>query len=123
MQSSSRAPVLSATFRRVSCWITESASPGCLDDLGEPPALRLRQRTCLDDADDVADVRLVGLVVRVERARTPDDLLVLRVRLEDVDLHDDRLVHCARDDPALALLAPATLVVGLLQADDRLPGR
>ena len=35
----------------------------------------------------------------------PDDLLVPRVRLDHVDLHDDRLVHRARDDDAAALLA------------------
>src|SRR6476620_2573798 len=34
-----------------------------LDDLHEPPVLRLRQRPSLDDADDVANVRGVLLVV------------------------------------------------------------
>src|SRR5438477_13187293 len=117
MQSSSRAPVLSATFRRDSCWITDAHHPcrSCsiaakrkqrkdagsvrsrwlrtrlrtrrcaalqrpsecelcgwrasfsyLDDLGQPPALRRRQRARLDDAYDVSDVRSVLLVMGVE---------------------------------------------------------
>src|SRR6185437_1019970 len=73
-----------------------------LHDFGEAPVLRLRERTRLDDAHDVADLRGVLLVVRVELRRTPDDLLVARVRLDRVDLDDDRLVHRARDDDASA---------------------
>ena len=61
------------------------------------------------------------LVVRVELGAPPDDLLVPRVRLHDVDLDDDRLLHRVGDDGALALLAPAALVLGLLEPDDRLP--
>src|SRR5262245_40559324 len=95
MQSSSRAPVLSATFKRDSCWITLSPrSLGDLEDLGETPALRLRQRPRLHDADEVADVRLVLLVVRVELHRPADHLLVALVRAHRLDLDDDRLVHC-----------------------------
>src|SRR5262245_36114134 len=127
MQRSSRAPVLSATLSLVSCWITrahpsESSLRG-LHDLGEPPALRLRDRTGLDDPDDVADVRLVRLVVRMERVRPPHDLLVLPVRLQRVDLDHDRLVHRVRDHGALALLPAAALVLRLLQPNDRLARR
>src|SRR5205823_11121741 len=121
MQRISRAPVLSAILRRDSCWIIESPrSPGGLHDLGQAPALRLGQRTRLDDADDVADLRLVLLVVRMELDAAPDDLLVALVRADQLDLDDDRLVHRARDDDATALLAPATVVLGLRLADDRL---
>src|SRR5919108_2896843 len=118
MQSSSRAPVLSATRRRDSCWII--GLPRRLHDLGQSPVLRLRERARLDDADDVADLRLVALVVRVELRRAANDLLVARVRLDRVHLHHDRLVHRARDDDAAALLAAAALVLGLRQARDRL---
>src|SRR5262245_8707792 len=171
MQSSSRAPVLSATRTRVSCWITDgllsrrscpmaaqarasqgrrersylqgtdatedaarrgTACPsGCemcgrrpslsdLEDLREPPALRLRERTRLDDADDVAGLRLVLLVVGVELLRAADHLLVLRVRLDRVDANDDRLVHRGRDDNAAALLVATALALGLRQPRDRL---
>src|SRR5438067_5108974 len=82
MQSSSRAPVLSATLRRVSCWII--ALSRLLDDLREPPALRLRERAGLDDAHRVADAGGVRLVVSVELDRAADDLLVLRVALDHV---------------------------------------
>src|SRR5919109_4184559 len=130
MQSSSRAPVLSATRTLDSCWImdghlsrrpwwlaaqvrgwqgrrersylggtgaTEDAArrvpahptrcglcgrgPSSLrglHDFGEAPVLGLRQRPGLDDPNDVARLRLVLLVVRVEALRTPDDLLVPR---------------------------------------------
>src|SRR6266540_3923201 len=98
MQSSSRAPVLSATR-----------------------SLRLRERAHLDDADHVADVRLVLLVVRVELLRAADHLLVARVQLDHVDLDDDRLVHRVRDDDAAALLPAAALALRLVLARDRLP--
>src|SRR5213593_3382155 len=119
MQSSSRAPVLSATFRRVSCWIT-GALPGLLHDLGEAPVLRLRDPARLDDADGVADAGGVLLVVRMELARAPDDLLVLRVQLRHVDLDDDRLLALVGDDDAAPLLAVRRRRLGLGRASDRL---
>src|SRR5437667_693425 len=120
MHRISRAPVLSATFRRLSCWITVSPPLLCrLDDLGEPPALRLRQWPRLDDPNDVADLRLVALIVDVERVRAPDDLLVLPMGLDQLDLDDDRLLHRVRDHRALTLLATTALVLGLLEPDDR----
>src|SRR5918996_3323605 len=126
MQSSSRAPVLSATRSLDSCWINghlpcRPSSLRGLHDLGEAPVLRLRKRSRLDDADDVPDLRLVLLVVRVELRRAPDHLLVARVELDRVDLDDDRLVHRARDDDAAALLTPSAHLVGLREARDRLP--
>src|SRR5438034_1231759 len=98
MQSNSRAPVLSATRTRVSCWIIGLLRH--LEDLGQPPALRLRKRARLDDADDVARLRGVLLVVGVELRRAPDHLLVARVHLQRVHADDDRLLHRARDDDA-----------------------
>src|SRR5207248_4896354 len=100
---------------------TPAGSLSGLHDFGEPPVLRLRERARLDDPHDVADLRGVLLVVRVELRRSANDLLVARVRLDRVDLDDDRLVHRARDDDAAALLATAALARGLRQPDDRLP--
>src|SRR4029453_12059322 len=117
MQRISRAPVLSATRSLDSCWIM--ALLGLLEHFGEAPVLRLAEWTGLDDADEVADLGRVLLVVRVELRRAADDLLVLRVRLHRVDLDHDRLVHRIRDDDAAALLAAAAHVLGLRQADDR----
>src|SRR5205807_8662011 len=91
-----------------------------LHDLGEAPALRLTERTRLDDANGVADAGRVGLVVGVELRRPADDLLVLRVALDHVDLDDDRLVALVGDDDAAALLAPAELGVRLRDPRDRL---
>src|SRR6188472_4165777 len=51
----------------------------------------------------------------------PDDLLVPRVRLHDVDADDEGLLHRVGDDGALALLATPTLVLGALEPNDRLP--
>src|SRR5579864_4943254 len=105
MQRISRAPVLSATLRRVSCWIISSLL--CfLDDFGQAPALGLRQRPRLDDPDDVADPGRVLLVVGVQAAARPDDLLVLAVGTDHLDLDHDRLVALVRDDDSPALLAP-----------------
>src|SRR3954454_10674640 len=132
MQRISRAPVLSATRRRDSCWITDGllscGSPDTrgrwssfryLDDLGQAPVLRLGQRSRLDDPDDVSHLRLVLLVVGVEPGRAADDLLVLRMRLHGIDAHDDRLVHRARDDHTAALLAAPAGMLGLGLARDR----
>ena len=75
MQSTSRAPVLSATLSRDSCWITD----GALQDLYEAPALGAAERPALDHAHGVAHVGVVGLVVRVQRGRGADDLPVAPV--------------------------------------------
>src|SRR3712207_4733863 len=101
----SRAPVLSATLRRDSFWITALLRP--LQHLVEAPALRAAQRAALDDADGVAGVGVVVLVVRVQRRRRPDDLLVAPVAARGVDAHGDGLVGLVGDDDALAHLRAA----------------
>src|SRR5918994_7521440 len=105
MQRISRAPELSATLSFDSCWITGSLR--LLQDLDQAPALGARERPGLDHADEVALVGLVALVVGVQGARVPDDLLVAGVSPDDVDLDGDRLVGLARDHPPLADLAPS----------------
>src|SRR5579885_3494081 len=105
MQSSSRAPLLSATLRTVSCWIIVLLGP--LDDLGDAPALVLAQRPGLDDADAVADVGVVVLVVHLEARVAAHHLLVEGVRLELLDDHDDGLLHPVADHQALTHLAAA----------------
>src|SRR5436305_612074 len=94
--------------------------PGGLHDFHEAPVLGLRDRSRLDDADDVSDVGGVLLVVRVELHAASNDLLVARMRLDRVDLHHDGLVHCARDDHASALLSTTALGLKLRQPRDRL---
>src|SRR5215210_9530226 len=118
MQRISRAPGLSATRSLLSCWIMLL---GLLQHCGQAPVRRLAQRSRLDDADEVAHLGGVLLVVGMELRRAADDLLVARVRLDRVDLDHDRLVHRARNDDAAALLAPAALVLGRRLADDRAP--
>src|SRR3954464_13666067 len=120
MQSSSRAPVLSATRTRVSCWIMPPDLSGLLQHLDEAPVLRLGQRARLDDAHGVPHARGVRLVARVELRRPADDLLLLPVPLDRPVHDDDRLVHRRGDDDAAALLAAAALAVGLRQPDDGL---
>src|SRR3954452_21536461 len=105
MQSSSRAPVLSATLSLDSCWIIGEPLPRLLQDLYEAPALRARQRPALDDADDVALVGLVGLVVRVQPARLAQHLLVEPVAVNAFEAHGDRLLALARHHDALTHLA------------------
>src|SRR2546423_12171909 len=120
MQRIRGAPVLSAPFNRVSFGITAYSprssctrrvhSPfGCaslcpLHDLDEPPPLGLRQRTGLDDPDEIALVGVVARVVRVQRRRRAHDLLVAAVPAGDLDADGDRLVGLVGDDPAEALL-------------------
>src|SRR5437868_7468357 len=97
MQRISRAPLLSATLSRDSCWIT--CLPGLLHDLDHAPALVLGQGPRLHDPHQVADATAVLLVVDLELHAVLDDLLVEGMRLEVGDLYDDRLVHLVRDHP------------------------
>src|SRR5262245_32307507 len=89
------------------CAVGRGGSPGTLQDLDEAPALGPRPRPRLDHAHDVARVRLVALVVGVDRRRAADDLLVDGMAADDLDAHGDGLVGLARDDGALADLLRA----------------
>src|ERR1017187_6072764 len=111
MQRSSRAPLLSATLRTVSCWIT---SLRLLDDLGHPPLLLLGDGPGLGDPDLVAHGAEALFVVDLEAAPQGHDLLVQRVRLALLDQHDDGLLHAVADDDAVADLAPTALFDRLL---------
>src|SRR5262249_4780432 len=94
MHSTSRAPELSATLSRLSCWIM-SARP--LQDFHDAPALQLRERTRLGQAHPVALTGVVRLVVRVEVARLLHGLAVARVPDPVDDRDDHRLVHLRGD--------------------------
>src|SRR5579864_6611436 len=102
MQSSSRAPLLSATLSTDSCWIM---SASLLQDFGDTPASLLGDRTGLDDAHAIADPTHVLLVVDLEAPGVADDLLVERVRLEDLHHHDHGLLHLVAHDNAVTDLA------------------
>src|SRR5437763_10317466 len=109
----SRAPVLSATRRRVSFWIMRGfrCSLGALHHFNQPPALQPRERPALAHDHGVTDVRIVRLVVSVQRARGAHDLLVAPMAPSHVDAHGDRLVRLVRDDDALAGLLTAGAVL------------
>src|SRR5450756_238371 len=99
-------PELSASLRRVSCWITLLL--GLLHDFEQAPALLLGDGARLGDADQVAYAALVLLVVNLELRAALDGLAVQAVSLGRTDLHDDRLVHLVGDhraEPDLALAA------------------
>src|SRR5436190_4148929 len=96
MQSTSRAPELSATRSRLSCWIIglfDSRSSRPFEHFDDPPVLQLRPWTSLGQPDAVALVRVVGLVVRVEMTRALHRLAVTRVSYAVDHRDDDRLVH------------------------------
>src|SRR5579859_6745181 len=105
MHRISLAPELSATLRRVSCWINLLSR--LLHDFQDAPALLLGDRACLGDADQVAHTALVLLVVDLELRALLDRLAVQAVGLGRADLDDDRLVHLVGDDRAQADLALA----------------
>src|SRR5688500_20408385 len=85
------APELSATLRRLSCWII--ASPGPFEDFDDPPPLQLREGTGLGDTHAVALLEVVDLVMGVEPGRALERLLVAAVPDALDDRHDDRLLH------------------------------
>src|SRR5690625_1275455 len=132
MHCTSRAPELSATFSRDSVWIivvsllvlVRAGPPGrarrpahlvrpsrqllgAFDDLRQPPALELGQRTGLSDTDGVTDPGLVRLVVDVVVLAHPKRLGVERVGGVPLDAHDDRLVLFVGHHDAEAFLADA----------------
>src|SRR5471032_1953691 len=72
-----------------------------LDDLEKTPTLVFADRARLHDANDVADLGVVGLVVRLEAHRLADDLLVGRMGNARLGHHDDRLVHFVALDAPL----------------------
>src|SRR3546814_543388 len=109
MHSTSLAPLLSATRRRVSCWIIGAPLLGPLDDLEQAPALVLGQRAGLHDADAVALAGVVDLVMADVALGARHGLAVARVGLAGLDLHDDGLVHLRGGDDALADLAAGPL--------------
>src|SRR5438132_7402487 len=94
MQSSSFAPLLSATFSRVSCWTNLLR---LLHDFDHAPALVLGDRARLHDPDQVAEAANVLLVVHLEADPALDRLLVERVLGQVGDLHHHRLLHLVRD--------------------------
>src|SRR6266853_906675 len=106
MHRISFAPELSATLRRVSCWITLLLR--CLHDLEQAPALLFRDRARLGNADEVPHAALVLLVVNLEPRALLDRLAVQPVGLGRADLDDDRLVHLVGDHGAEPNLALAT---------------
>src|SRR5215213_1287902 len=99
MQRTSLAPLLSATRRRDSCWIT--SSPGPFEHFDEVPALALRQRARLPDADPIADAGVVQLVVGEELLGPLHGLRIAGVAHPVDDADDDGLLHARGGDEAL----------------------
>src|SRR5436190_16100132 len=85
------APELSATSSIERGWIMDSGRAA--QDLADPPPLLLRQGPGLLDQHTVPDPALVGLVVRLQLLRRPDDALVLWMTVHALDSHHPRLLH------------------------------
>src|SRR2546430_17223392 len=62
-------------------------------DLADPPALLTREGTGLLDQHAVADPARVGLVVRLQLLRRPEDALLPRMAVHALDPHHPRLLH------------------------------
>ena len=77
-----------------------SAFTGSGDEAHEAPPLGSGKRPRLFDQDCVADVGLVGFVVRLELRCQADDPLVQGMPRLALDGDDDRLVHLVADDAA-----------------------
>src|ERR1700712_5566539 len=116
MHCTRRAPLLSATSRLVSVWITlDLLWPR--DQPNGDPALGPRERTALPDLDHVRRAVLARLVVRVEPLTTLDVLAVDRIAVTTDDFDDHGLLHATGrggvvDDPSdQVALEAATLFV------------
>src|SRR5919206_2012735 len=131
MHRISRAPVLSATRSRDSCWITSVSyvcqfsgdvpelggtsgpcgpahSLGLCENLHDAPALGGGQRAGLHHQNPVADAARVLLVVHLQLPRPADHLAVEGVLDAVLHLDDHGLVHLVADHEALADLALVT---------------
>src|SRR5262245_57009499 len=101
MQATLRAPLLSATSSTDSCWII-GALPSdrrrALERGLKLPALALRDRPALADANAISHRAGVLLVVRHELREPAHVFLVLRILDEPLHAHDHRLVHLVADD-------------------------
>src|SRR5256886_7950083 len=96
------APEWSATSSIERGWIMISGRAA--QDLADPPALLTREATGLLDQHAVADPARVGLVVRLQLLRRPDDALVARMAVHALDPHHPRLLHrVAHHDPFAGL--------------------
>src|SRR5438552_490678 len=74
------------------------------EDLADPPALLLRERTRLLDQHAIAHFAFVALVVRLQLLGHADDALVARVPIYPLDLHHPCLLHgVAHHDAFLGL--------------------
>ena len=81
------------------------------DNFGEGPALQFGERTGFDDADAVANLALVVLVVHVVFFRALDDLVEFRVRNAGDVFDDEGLVHFIGNDHANAGFTKVDLCV------------
>src|SRR5262245_25067668 len=114
MHISSRAPVLSATRRRVCGMIIVLYSPlqsgfdfgdfdrlagAAAQDLLDDPVLVLADRPRLGDDDRVAYLAPVGLVVRLEVARPSQGAAVQAMARHQLDRDDHGLVHLVAGYP------------------------
>src|SRR5215208_2016618 len=91
---------MSQTFSRLTSHDSRLYLDAALQDLADDPALVGRERSRLFDADGIARLALVVLVVRHELARLRDPLVIQAVTAHVVDGHDDRLIHLVADDLA-----------------------
>src|SRR5581483_228471 len=86
---------------------TRSGSSSALHDPFQAPALAPRQRPALAHNDGVTDMGLAALVVRVQRARRANDLLVAGMPVGGIDSDGYGLGSAIGDHHSLAgLLAP-----------------
>src|SRR5262249_6006816 len=120
-----RAPELSATVNIVRSWImmcSRGAGLGlarALHEFEETPTLVLRQGARLHEADHVALLAHVALVVDLELLAPPHVAADRRMLDEAHDLHDDRLGHLVRDHASDAGLPPRAVGSGQIRFGHR----
>src|SRR4051812_34592477 len=125
MQATFLAPELSATSRTVVVWIMAlrlhlGLDFGLDEDLRHAPALLLRHRARLDDADLVARLGRLVLVVALVLLLLGHVLAVLAVLHAALDLDDHGLGHPGREhgpDAGFGLAAIGVRLLGILAHD------
>src|SRR5687767_12953350 len=92
------APLLSATSRIERIWIMALFLDRPRYQPDDLPALVLGDRAMLHDLHAVADLELIGLVVRLVAVAVAHVLFVHRIARAADDLDDHRLIHLVGDD-------------------------
>jgi hypothetical protein len=112
MQSSSFAPVLSATLNLLSCCTISSSLLSALYDFNQSPSLILGKWSGLHYANGIALMSVIFLIMSLEFVGLLDDLVIKRMANIVTNCNYDGLVHLVADNDTHPGLSKISLFHG-----------